>query len=128
MTVTNRLITRNHLSDEFDELVNAGVNPGGLRLWSGTDADGTLLAEFEFNAIAFGASAVGVITLAGVPIATVGLAAGTCQSADIAQDMDGTPVPLIDFDEGDELTMTNPVIAVAQDLSLVSLTYTTPAT
>jgi hypothetical protein len=127
MTTTQTTVTRNALSDAMDALVNAGANPGGLRLWTGTAADGTQLAEFEFSATAFGASAAGVITLADVPIAGTGLADGTCQSADMVQDLTGTPVSLLEFDEADELTIDNPVIATSQSLSLTALTYTQPA-
>lgn len=128
MTVTNRTVTRNGLSDAFAALVDGGANPGGLRLWTGTDADGTELVNFDFSATAFGSSSSGTITLADVPITGVASATGTCQSADIVQDLTGTPVPLIDIDEGVELTISNPAIVSAQELNLTALTYTTPDT
>lgn len=128
MTTTLATVTRDALSDAFDALANGGANPGGLRLWTGTEADGTELVNFDFSATAFGASAVGVITLAGVPITGTAGASGTCQSADIVQDLTGTPVVLLDIDEGAELTISNPSIASAQELNLTALTYTTPAT
>ena len=127
MTTTLATVSRNALADAFDTLVNAGANPGGLRLWTGTDADGTELVNFDFSATAFGAAAAGVITLAGVPIEGTAGATGTCQSADIVQDLTGTPVQLLDIDEGAELTISNPSIASAQTLNLTALTFTVPA-
>lgn len=127
MTVVNRTVLRDALSNAFDDLVNAGANPGGLRLWTGTAADGTMLCSFTFGATAFGASSTGVVTLQGVPITGTAVATGTCQSADIVQDLAGTPVPVLDIDEGVELTISNPSIANGQDLDLTALTYTTPA-
>lgn len=127
MTTTLATNARNALADAFDDLVNAGANPGGLRLWTGTDADGTQLAAFTFQNPAFGAAATGVITLAGVPIATTGLADGTCQSADVVQDLAGTPVRVADIDEGAELTMSNASVATSQDLNLTAMTFTVPA-
>lgn len=127
MTTTLNTITRNALADAFDGLVNGGANPGGLRLWTGTDADGTELVNFDFQATAFGAAATGVVTLNGTPITGTATASGTVQSADIVQDLTGTPVPLLDIDEGAELTISNTSIASGQDLNLTSLTFTVPA-
>jgi hypothetical protein len=127
MTLVNATTARNGLSDAFDALVNAGANPGGLRLWTGTDADGTQLVEFEFSATAFGASSSGVITLADVPITGTATATGTAQSADIVQDLTGTPVQLVHGDIGAEFTINNASITSSQDVDLTALTYTTPA-
>lgn len=134
MTTTLATVTRDALSDAFDALVNGGANEGGLRLWSGTDADGTELGSFEFQDPAFDASgssggnAAGTMVLEGVPIASTADATGTVQSADIVQDLAGTPVQLLDIDEGAELTISNPSLASGQDLSLTAITYNTPAT
>lgn len=127
MALTNATPMRNALSDAFDAQINSGANPGGLRLWTGTAADGTMLVEFEFAATAFGAAATGVITLAGVPIEGTAEAAGTAQSFDIVKDLAGTPEVQVDGDVGAELTMNNAVIANGQTVNLTALTYTTPA-
>lgn len=127
MTTTLATPARNAMADAFDDQVNGGANPGGLRLWSGTAADGTMLADFTFQNPAFGAAATGVLTLNGVPIAATADATGTVQSADIVSDLAGTPVRQADFDEGAELTISNPSLASGQDLNLTALTFTQPA-
>ena len=91
MTIRIPTATRNAAADAIADRCDVGTtNPGAtLRIYSGPQpasansaATGTLLAEVELDTPAFGAADVGVTTLAGVPLATVGLpAAGTGTAA-----------------------------------------------
>jgi len=77
--------TRNAMMDAVETLVDTGSGAATVKLYSGTqpvDANtglsgNTLLATFTLDDPAFGTSSSGTITLAGVPRATTGVAAGT---------------------------------------------------
>lgn len=81
---------------------------------------GTLLAEFTLAATAFGAAAAGVATLAGVPLSTTGVAAGTAGHARVKSGA-GTTV----FDGsvtadggGGDFEMSTTTVSIGLDLDL----------
>src|SRR4051812_30026431 len=77
--------TQNAMMDAVETRVDIGAGAATVKLYSGTQpatantalSGNTLLATFTLDNPAFGAASSGTITLAGVPRATTGVAAGT---------------------------------------------------
>lgn len=120
--------TRNSLADHFDSLVNTGAGTAQLRIY--TAAFATLLVAFDLANPAYGAAGASVqgrVDLQGVPIAGVGVAAGTAAVARLV-DRDGTTVAEFTAGtSGTEVILDNTSIAVDQNVSLLSATMLMPA-
>lgn len=129
--------TRNALANAFTAQVDAGVTFGTIDVRTGakpaTPADaatGTLLATFTLADPSYAAPANGVAALDATPvITTTGLAAGTAgwwrmKDSNGNVVADGTAGGT---GSGAEMILDNPVIAVGQNVNLVSGSVTAPA-
>lgn len=126
---------RNAAADGIVDQVDIGAAEGKLQLWSGaypTNIEdvpaGTLLAEFPYNATAFGAAAAGVATAAGMPKTTTGLADGTVAWYRVVDDADN---PIWDGNSvgtsGTALVLNTTTISTGVDVTVNSHTVTMPA-
>lgn len=130
--------TRNALANTVATQVDADAGAGTIKVYTGAQpasandaASGTLLLTFTLGTTAFGAAASGVITLAGLPLAATGVAAGTAgwfrladQSGDTVLDgkagvAGDTPTP--------ELILSTATVSIGLDVDLESGTITMPA-
>jgi hypothetical protein len=127
--------TRNALAQAFQVRTDIGSGAATIKLYSGTqpvDANtglsgNTLLATFTLDDPAFGTASGGVITLATVPRATTGAAAGTAtwfrmESSD--------PFTICDGDVGTAsatLVLNTTTISVGVAVSITAGTFTMPA-
>jgi len=127
--------TRNVMMDAVNTRVNVGSGAATVKVYSGTqpaDANtglsgNTLLATFTLDDPAYGSSSAGVITLAGVPRATTGVAAGTAtwfrmESSD--------PFTILDGDVGTSsatLILNTTTISIGVAVSITAGTLTQPA-
>lgn len=120
--------------------LGTGTATGLLRIYSGAqpaDADtapvGTLLVEIALANPAYGsADTTGAAALAGTPRSANAAAAGTATSfriinRDGATVFDGAVRATADSDTGQELVLDNTNIAVGQQVSITSLSFTQPA-
>lgn len=117
------------------DLIEVGAGTSKLQFWSGTRPGtfgaapgGTLLAEISLAATAFGASATGVATAAGLPLATTGLAAGVIAFATVL-DQNGDEV--MDTDSvgtsATEIVVNTTSVSVGVDVTVTAWTVTMPA-
>lgn len=125
MAVTHVTAVRNLFADALDNYINTtgSANTGGmLTLRDST----TVVVEFDFSNPAFGASSSGVITLADTPIAAAAIAAGEVDNAQILDRDEGLVLScsVTGAGGGGDIEVSNANIALAQDCSLDSLTYT----
>jgi len=126
---------RNAACDAIVDLFDADAGPGTIKIYTGaqpadpqTAPSGTLLATFTCADPAFGNSATGTATLAGTPLATTGLAAGTAgwwRGADQSGDavMDGSVTAT---GGGGQIELNTTTISVGVAVEITSGTVTMP--
>lgn len=136
--MTIRLVTglRNAMAGQVTAHVDTGAPAGTVEIRTGTQPasandpdEGTLLATFTLADPAFGSAVDGVITLAGVPIATTGDAAGTAGHARVK---DGNGATVFDGSvggpsSGEDFEMSTTTVSVDLDLELTSGQMTQPS-
>jgi hypothetical protein len=127
--------TQNALADALTVAIDAGT-AATIKLYTGTQpatantalSGNTLLATFTLDDPSFGAASAGVITLAGVPRTTTGVAAGT---ATFFRCETGTgAAKVLDGDVGTSaatLILNTTTISVGVDVSITAGTLTVPA-
>lgn len=126
---------RNAAADGVVDLTDLGVGTAVLEIYSGVapanigDAPGgTLLVSFDLPNPAFGAAAAGVATALGVPIAAVGVGAGTAGYGRLL-DRDGNAI--FDTDDvgtsGQIINLSTTTVSIGLDMDLTSMTVTMPA-
>ena len=112
------------MADDFGAIFDGGV----FIVYSTTDG---ILVEFPLNATAFGAAAVGIITLAGVPIVETATGSGTASYGILHEDLslsgDLCELRVTVGTTGTEAIISNTAIAVGQSITLNSFTWTEPA-
>lgn len=125
MAITHSSAVRSVLADAFDAYINTtgSTNPGALLQLK--DA-GLVVVEFELDNPAFGAAAAGVISGAGLPITAQAEAAGDVDNFVITDRDEATVLSgsVTGVGGGGDIEVTNINIALNQDCSLDSLTYT----
>lgn len=117
--------------------VDSGSSPATIKLYSGTQpatantalSGNTLLATFTLDDPSFGSASGGVITLAGVPRSTTGVAAGTATF--FRMDSVGTSNigTIMDGDVGTAsatLILNTTTISVGVAVSITAGTFTVP--
>jgi hypothetical protein len=131
---------RNAIADAYDAEVNTGAGTAVLEVYTGSAPGtfgaapaGTLLGTFALANPAFGASASGTITLAGVPIAEDGLAAGTVgyvrcvnRNGDVVSDSERVGTAGAPHANGNEFTFDTLTVSDGLPLSLTAWTVTMP--
>lgn len=125
MSITHVTALRSAIADLVDTTVNTGSGTAVLRVRDGS----TTVVDFELSNPAFGSASSGVITLADTPIEEQAEAAGEVDNFQIL-DRDGTLVlsgSVTGSGGGGDIEVSNVNIALNQDCSLDSLTYTAPA-
>ena len=132
MTTRLSVTTRNAMQDQVTAVVDAGVGPGTIKVYTGaqpatadTAASGILLVTITLNDPSFGASASGVITadVDPIPTGTAG-ADGTAGWARVA-DSDGNAVMDGSVAEaGADFTISTTAITTGQDVNLNAATLT----
>lgn len=124
MAVTYTTALKNTRMDAVDDAVNAGSGAGKLEI--GTTGMGTVLATITLSDPAFGASASGVITLAGVPLSDSSAdATGTAAAARI-RDSDNNDVVtgLTVGTSGTDIILDSVSITAGQEVTISSGTIT----
>ncbi|MFB4265330.1 hypothetical protein [Nonomuraea sp. GTA35] len=135
MTLRISNTVRSNLASQITTAIDAGAAAGKLRVYSGSQPAGpdtavagqTLLAEFTLADPSFGAASTGVITLAGTPRTTTGVAAGTASWFRI---LDSNNVAVADGavgTSGAELNLNTTTISVGVNVEVTSGTITMPA-
>jgi len=136
--VATRLPTaaRNAAANAVCDLIDADAGAGTCKVYTGTqpasanDApSGTLLLTFTLSDPAFGSPTLGVKTLAGVPLSTTGLAAGTagwCRLADQSGDtvLDGSAGAT---SSGAQFELSTTTVSIGLTVDLTAGTITMPA-
>lgn len=124
MAVTHVTALRSVLADAVDTYINTGAGTAVVRLRDGT----TTIVDFPLQNPAFGAAASGVITLNGTPIDAQAVAGGDVDNAQILDRGSALAVScsVTATGGGGDIEVTNVNIALDQDCSLTSLTYTAP--
>lgn len=125
MTITHASGVRNGLANVVGDAVDVGSGTAHLRL---LDTAATVV-EFDLANPAFDtapATAAGVITLEGVPIATTAVDDGELDSFTVVNRDDGSVLSgsVTAIGMGGDIEVTNVNVATGQDCSLESLTYT----
>lgn len=125
MSITHVTTLRSALADLVDDAINTGSGTAKLRVRAGS----TTLIDFDLANPAFGAAAAGVITLQGVPIAAQAVAAGETDNFQLLNRDGGLEISgsVTGIGGGGDIEVTNTNIAVDQDCTLDSLSYTAPA-
>ena len=122
MSVTHTTAIRNGLADYVADQHDVGGGTAVLQIRAST----TVLIEFDLPNPAFGAASSGVVTLLGVPIATTADAAGVADNF-VTRDRGGTQIlagSVTAVGMGGDIVVSNTNIALSQQASLDSLTYT----
>lgn len=124
MAVTHVTTLRSVIADAVDAYINTGGGTAKVRLRDGT----TTIVDFDLANPAFGAAASGVITLAGTPIDAQAVAGGEVDNAQILDRGAALAIScsVTATGGGGDIEVTNVNIALDQDCSLTSLTYTAP--
>ena len=121
---TKNTTLRNQMADDF-----AAIFDGGSFIVY--DGDDNILVEFPLEATAFGAAAVGVITLAGVPIVETATGSGTASYGILHEDLslsgDLCELRVTVGTSGAEAIISNTDIAEHQSITLNSFTWTEAA-
>lgn len=134
MTIRISNAVRSALANQITSAVDAGA-AGKLRIYTATQPAGpdtavgaqTLLAEFTLADPSFGAASNGVITLAGTPRSTTGLAAGTAAWFRILTSADVAVADGAVGTSGAELNLNTLTISVGVSVEITSGTITVPA-
>lgn len=126
----------NAMCDAAVDYVDAGAGVGTIKVYTGSQpatandaVTGTLLATFNCQDPAFGSSTAGVATLAGTPLTTTGLAAGTagyfrCATSTPGSVFDGSVTAT---GGGGQLELNTTTISVGVTAEVTSGTFTMPA-
>ncbi|MEV0584091.1 hypothetical protein [Nonomuraea sp. NPDC050310] len=134
MTLRISNAVRSALANQVTTAIDAGAGAGKLRIYTTAQPAGpdtavgaqTLLAEFTLADPSFGAASNGVITLAGTPRSTTGLAAGTAAWFRV---LDSNNVAVADGavgTSGAELNLNTLTISVGVNVEITSGTITMP--
>lgn len=123
MALTLETPFRNDLADQADDSINVS-GPGELQFETAGDVE---VATIVFQNPAFGAAAVGVITLQGVPLSDLSAAGGTTVQFSIfdgaaEKQFEGTVATA-----GADINISSTIIAATEQVDLISLTITVPA-
>lgn len=126
MAITLQTSARNAACDGVVDLVDGGAAAGKLKI---KDVIDTVLCIITLADPAFGASATGTATAAGLPKSGTGTAAAGAGTA-------ATKYDVTDSDDNviwsgtipGNMTLDNPIIAFGQTVSVTSWTHTQPAT
>lgn len=127
MSIVHANGVRNALANLIGTTTNTGGGTAKLQL----KASATVVVAFDLPSPAFDtapATGVGVISLAGTPIAKQAAASGNVDSF-VLLDKGGSQVmsgSVTSAGMGGDIEVTNVNVAVSQDCSLSSLTYTAP--
>lgn len=127
----------NALADALDTTINAGSAAATIKLYSGTQpanantalSGNTLLATFTLDNPAFGAASGGIITMAGTPRSTTGVAAGTATFFRLETGGTGGIGTVLDGDVGTAsatLILNTTTISVGVDVDITAGTFTMP--
>lgn len=124
MTITHLEALRNNIANVVDDHVNTGAGTAVLQLRAST----TVLVEFDLSNPAFGASALGVITLNSTPIAATGEAAGNADNFQLVNRNGDVSIAgsVTGVGGGGDIEVTNVNIAIGQDCELQSFSYAAP--
>lgn len=126
----------NAMCDAAVDYVDAGAGVGTIKVYTGSQpatandaVTGTLLATFNCQDPAFGSATAGVATLAGTPLTTTGLAAGTagyfrCATSTPGSVFDGSVTAT---GGGGQLELNTTTISVGVTAEVTSGTFTMPA-
>jgi hypothetical protein len=123
----------NALANALTTLMDSAAAPT-IKLYSGTQpatantalSGNTLLATFTLDDPSFGSASAGVITMAGVPRTTTGVAAGTATWFRLET---STPGTVLDGDVGTAsatLILNTTTISVGVDVDITAGTFTVP--
>lgn len=115
---------RNALADAFDDLVNTGAGTSNLKLETSGDVE---VATINFQNPAFGAAAVGVITLQGVPLQDASATGGTVAQGSIYNRNGDKVSESPAGTSGTEIIMSSLVVGAGETVTLTALTVTVPA-
>lgn len=136
MAVRLATSTVNAKADAAVDLLDTGAAAGTIKIYTGTqpasanDApSGTLLTTFTLGDPAFGAAVAGVATLAGTPLTSSAVAAGTAGWFRAA-DSDGNSVfdgSVTATSGGGQIELNTTSLSVGVDVELTTGTYTQPA-
>jgi hypothetical protein len=128
MATTLSTAARNAACDAVVDLIDAGGGVGKLVL---KETGGTVIAEGDLSATAFGAASSGQAALAGTPVTVTGVAAaGAGTDATEFEFRDNADAVIITGAVGTgsgELQLDNVNVADGQDVSITSHTHTQPA-
>lgn len=117
-------VLRDVLADAIDNEINTGAGTSNLKFETAGDVE---VATIDFQNPAFGAAAVGVITLLGVPLSDLSATGGTTVQASVF-DRDGTKqFEMTVGTSGTEIIISSTVIAATDQVDLTALTITVPA-
>lgn len=127
MALTLSTAARNAATDGVVDLVDAGATDAGGDLVI-RDSGNIELVVFVLDATAFGNSATGTASAAGLPKTVSAAATGTADNA-LLRDKDNVDVitGLTVGTSGTDVVIDNTSINSGQDVTLNSLDYTTPA-
>jgi len=124
MALTLETVLRNDLADQVDTSINTGAGNGSLLFETAGDVE---VATINFDAVAFGAAAAGVITMAGAPKSDTSATGGTTVQFSI---FDGDSVKQLEgtvATSGADINISSTVIGVGDTVELTSFTITMPA-
>lgn len=136
MPVRLATATVNAKADAAVDRLDGGPAAGTIKIYTGSQpasandpVTGTLLATFTLADPAFGSAAAGVATLAGTPLTTSAVAAGT---AGWFRAADSTGASVFDGSVtatggGGQIQLNTTTLSVGVDVELTSGTYTQPA-
>ena len=124
MALTLETVLRNILADAIDTELNTGAGTSNMKLETSGDVE---VATINFQNPAFGAAAVGVITLAGVPLSDTSATGGTVAQFSLF-DRDGTKqLEGVVAVTGQDLDLSSLSVGVGDTVELTSFTITVPA-
>ena len=115
---------RNVLADAIDTEINTGAGTATLVFQTSADV---AVVSINLQNPAFGAAAVGVITLAGVTLSGTSAAGGTIAQASIFDRDVSKQFEMTVAVSGAEINITSLVIAATEQVDITALTITVPA-
>jgi hypothetical protein len=124
MALTLETGLRDDLANQIDDSINTGGGTANLKFETAGDVE---VATIDFQNPAFGAAAVGVITLQGTPLEDSNADAGTIEHFSIyarsgTKQLEGTVLVA-----GGDINITSLVIASGDTVELTSFSITVPA-